>query len=201
VITFNNRGIGNTTAGDREFTIKQFAIDTELFLDAINVTKTDVLGFSMGGMIAQELALISDKVDKLIILSSHCGQYLTPLSRNVLRALEAEPFELGQELEEVLYPEQYNVAPSKSSEVVTHETIAAQQNAITSWVGTCHELNNIKVKTLILVGKNDNLTPPEDSIRMSKKINGSMLIQVEGGHPIGEMYPEKVANIILFFLK
>jgi pimeloyl-ACP methyl ester carboxylesterase len=201
VITFNNRGIGNTTTGDKEFTIKQFALDTKLFLDAINVTNADVLGFSMGGMIAQELALISDKVDKLIIQSSHCGQYLTPLKEKVLEALEAEPSEVRQKIREVIYPEGYNVNLRKSSEVVTAEAIRAQQNAIASWVGTCHELNNINEETLVLVGKNDNLTPPEDSLAMSKKINGSMLIQIEGGHPIEEMYPEKVANTVLFFLK
>jgi hypothetical protein len=140
-------------------------------------------------------------VDKLIIQSSHCGQQLTPVTRKVWRALEAEPSEIRQNLREVIYPIGYNVTLSKSSEVVTAEAIAAQQYAIINWVGTCHELKNIKQETLVLVSKNDNLTPPEDSLVVSKNINGSMLIQIKDGHPIGEMYPEKVSDIILFFLE
>lgn len=57
VITFDNRGIGNTTSGDKQFSISQFANDTSGLLDALNVKKADVMGWFMGGFIAQELAL------------------------------------------------------------------------------------------------------------------------------------------------
>ena len=57
VITFDNRGIGNTTAGIKQFSIKQFADDTSGLMDALKIKKADIIGWSMGGMIAQELAL------------------------------------------------------------------------------------------------------------------------------------------------
>jgi pimeloyl-ACP methyl ester carboxylesterase len=202
VITFSNRGVGNTTAGDKLFTIKQFAQDTKLFLDAINITKTDVLGSSMGGMIAQELALTSNKIDKLVLVSSHCGQRLAALSEEVIDALNSKPSEIKQKLREINYPNgfDFNTLPT-SHEIISDKTIIAQNNAILYWVGTCHELQDLKQETLILVGKDDALTPPSNSIRMAKNIPNSTLIQIEGGHSITEMYPEKVANIILFFLK
>jgi hypothetical protein len=48
VIVFDNRGIGNTTSGVKKFSITQFANDTADLLDALNVSKADVLGWSMG---------------------------------------------------------------------------------------------------------------------------------------------------------
>ena len=74
VIVFDNRGIGNTTVGSKNFTIEQFAADSAGLLDALKINKSDVLGYSMGGMIAQQLTLnYPDKVDNLIIYASYCG--------------------------------------------------------------------------------------------------------------------------------
>ena len=74
VIVFDNRGIGNTTSGDKKFAITQFANDTSGLLDALKIKKADVIGWSMGGMVAQELALFHpDKVGKLTIYASTCG--------------------------------------------------------------------------------------------------------------------------------
>lgn len=57
VIIFDNRGAGNTTAGTKQFSINQFAKDTAGLLDALKISKADVLGWSMGSYIAQELTL------------------------------------------------------------------------------------------------------------------------------------------------
>jgi pimeloyl-ACP methyl ester carboxylesterase len=56
VIIFDNRGIGNTTSGEKRFSIVQFANDTASLLDVLEIKQIDV-GYSMGGIIAQELAL------------------------------------------------------------------------------------------------------------------------------------------------
>ena len=71
VIIFDNRGIGNTTSGEKRFSIAQFANDTAGLLDALGIKQVGVLGYSMGGAVAQELALdYPDKVGKLIIYAS-----------------------------------------------------------------------------------------------------------------------------------
>ena len=57
VIVFDNRGIGNTTSGsEQKFSISQFANDTAGLLEELNIEKADVLAWSMGGRIAQELS-------------------------------------------------------------------------------------------------------------------------------------------------
>ena len=75
VIIFDNRGIGNTTSGDeKQFSIGQFANDTVGLLEALKIKKSDVLGWSMGGAIAQELVINHpERVGKLIIHASFCG--------------------------------------------------------------------------------------------------------------------------------
>ena len=57
VITFDNRGMGETGAGTRPFTVEQFAEDTAGLMDALGIESAHVFGISMGGFIAQELAL------------------------------------------------------------------------------------------------------------------------------------------------
>jgi len=74
VITFDNRGAGRTDVSDKEFSIRLLAEDTVGLMDVLNVPKAHVLGISMGGMIAQELALnYPERVEKLILSSTFCG--------------------------------------------------------------------------------------------------------------------------------
>src|SRR5262249_7225595 len=74
VIIFDHRGVGNTTAGTKPFSIIQFANDTAGLLDALKIQKADVLGWSMGSFVAQELALLHpEKVNRLVLYAASCG--------------------------------------------------------------------------------------------------------------------------------
>ena len=74
VIIFDNRGIGETTVGAKSFSIEQFANDTAVLLDALQIEKADVLGASLGSFVAQELTLnYPQKVDRLVLSASYCG--------------------------------------------------------------------------------------------------------------------------------
>lgn len=59
VIIFDNRGAGESTIGTEEYSITQLANDTAGLLDALKIGKADILGYSMGSFIAQELALMN----------------------------------------------------------------------------------------------------------------------------------------------
>jgi len=71
---FDNRGINNNITETKNYTINQLADDTVGLLDALKTNKSDVLDYSMGGFIAQELTLKHPyKVDDWIIYASHCA--------------------------------------------------------------------------------------------------------------------------------
>ena len=74
VIVFNNRGTGGSSIGDKEYSIGQLANDAAGLLDALSINRADVLGWSMGSYIAQDLALIHpSKVNDLILYGSGPG--------------------------------------------------------------------------------------------------------------------------------
>jgi len=74
VIVFDNRGVGNTSTGIKPFFIQQFANDTAGLLDALKIQKADVLGYSLGSFIAQQLAVTHpDKVNRLVLIATTCG--------------------------------------------------------------------------------------------------------------------------------
>jgi pimeloyl-ACP methyl ester carboxylesterase len=74
VIVFDQRGIGNTTAGSKPYTIEQLANDTAGLLDALKIPKADVMGYSLGSWIAEQLTITyPDKVNRLVLVGSSCG--------------------------------------------------------------------------------------------------------------------------------
>src|SRR6478735_282554 len=74
VIVFDQRGIGNTTAGSKPYSMQLLANDTAGLLDALNIDKADVFGYSLGSFIAQQFAVMyPEKTNSLILVASMCG--------------------------------------------------------------------------------------------------------------------------------
>src|SRR5215212_4640864 len=74
VIVFDQRGIGNTTVGTNPYTPEQLANDTAGLLDALKIPKADVMGYSLGSYLAEQLTMMHpDKVNRLILVASSCG--------------------------------------------------------------------------------------------------------------------------------
>lgn len=213
VVTFDNRGIGNTTLGDKEFTMKQFANDTAGLMDALKIKKADVIGWSMGGMIAQELVLgHPDKVGKLVIYASICGGKESTLpSKEVMNAFAGNFNTQSERLQRFLplmFPEKWriqnpdylqNLPPT--TEMTPEMTLSRQTDAIINWPGTCNQLGKITQQTLVIVGTDDILTVPSNSLLITGKIPGAVLVQIQGGgHAVMMQYPEKFSNTVLSFL-
>ena len=213
VIVFDNRGIGNTSSGIKKFSISQFANDTAGLLDALNVSKADVIGWSMGGMIAQELTLMHpEKVAKLVIHASSCGgkQSVLPSQEVIMSAvtISSNSVERIQKILPLLFPEiwrmqnpNYLETLPKTTEVIPSETLDLQTEAILNWEGVCDKLNIITQPTLVVVGTDDVFTPSSNSLLIAEKINGSRLVQIPGGgHGVMFQYPETFNSILQTFL-
>ena len=218
VIIFDNRGVGNTTLGTENFSINQFAKDTAGFLDALNMEKADILGFSMGSFIAQELTLKSpNRVNNLILYGSGCGgKGAVPPSPQALQALEVFAKKSSPTQKEsdtfastMFPPDWFKENPNYENyipfpkESVTPEMTQRQKEAIFSWwtVGTCNALSNITQPTLVIVGTDDVWLPPANSLMIAEKIPGAWLVQIEdAGHGLMNQYPEKFSKIVSTFL-
>jgi len=214
VIIFDNRGMGETTASDKQFTIELFADDTAGLLDALNIEHAHVLGWSMGTTIAQQLALDHpDKVGKLILYAAYCGgkEAIWP-SREVLIMLvdtSGTPEERGERLLKLLFPQEWlEEHPDPSTyfpmptETSSPENVARQYEAMGIWYGTFSRLPQITQDTLLITGTDDILTPPENSFIIAQQIPGAWLVQLKGGgHGVMYQYSEKFSRIVLTFLE
>jgi pimeloyl-ACP methyl ester carboxylesterase len=219
VIIFDNRGVGESNVGKKEFSINQFAEDTAGLLNALNIDKADILGFSMGSFIGQELTLTNPNlVGNLILYGSGCGgkDAIGP-SPQIFQRLDiftdkgnttsierdkftSTMFPLGWLNANPNY-ENYIPFPKDS---VNPEISQRQIDAIESWwaVGTCNELENISSPTLVIVGSDDAWLPAPNSLMIAEQISGSWLVQIkDAGHGLMNQYPNKFSNIVISFLE
>ncbi|UCF45094.1 MAG: alpha/beta hydrolase, partial [Candidatus Bathyarchaeota archaeon] len=75
LILFDLPGSGRSELSNKEPSIKLFAYETSILMDTLGISKAHVMGMSLGGMIAQELALnYPEKVEKLVLCSTYCGK-------------------------------------------------------------------------------------------------------------------------------
>lgn len=71
---FDQRGIANTTIGSRPYTYQQIADDAAGLLDVLKIPKADVMGYSLGSYLAQQLTMMyPNKVNSLVLIGSSCG--------------------------------------------------------------------------------------------------------------------------------
>jgi pimeloyl-ACP methyl ester carboxylesterase len=217
IIAFDNRGAGRTDISAWEYSIKLFADDTAGLMDALGVPRANVLGLSMGGMIAQELVLnYPEKVKKVILCSTHCGGARSvQASDEVMGILTADVSALALSAEEVarmtiplLFTKDFIkntpgveelVIEQITKNPISNEAFMRQMSAIMQF-DTYDRLSQIKIPTLILHGKQDILIPPENGSILEKAIPGARLVSFENSaHGLLEE-TEEVLDTILEFL-
>jgi pimeloyl-ACP methyl ester carboxylesterase len=186
VIAFDQRGIGNTTAGTKPYTYQQLANDTAGLLDALKIPKADVMGYSLGGHIAQAFTVsYPDKVNRLILVASSCGgkdgipkppefikfqaEIVNKTHNNIsLTAEDIKSFvsaSLGSGWIK-LHPESLENIPTNITTFqqmkpgVNPETLKNQANLgtweETNWSGACDAEAKLAKPTLVIAGTDDN---------------------------------------------
>lgn len=214
LIIFDNRGIGNTEAGQRPFSIEQFADDTAGLMGALDIGQAHVLGWSMGALIAEEVALRHPgKVNKLILYAAHCNADLFPPTSEVIQKLtdiSGSPKERGMRFIGTLFPPDWLRSNQDRIKEIFYrplgsmppETMNKQSMAIGKWKGCCDRLGEIKNSALIMTGADDILVPPQNAHYLAEKIPNARLVSYEnGGHGLMFQYPEKFSEKVIDFLK
>lgn len=218
VITFDNRGVGQSDKPAGPYTAQMLAADTVGLLDALHVEKAVVMGHSMGGFIAQAMALdFPQLVEKLILCSTNFGGPhhvpVTPEAMKVLTDVSSDA-----------------VTRFKNGLVVSTAPGWAERNAqmIQEWIewrsanpiqpgpyqaqlaiglGLLPEaaafedkLPRLRIPTLILFGEHDKVVPPENATLLSKKIaNSKVVILPEAGHFFPMEIPEAASRAVIEF--
>ncbi|MDI3270494.1 MAG: alpha/beta fold hydrolase [Bacillota bacterium] len=196
LILYDHRGIGRSERGPLPFSLKDLARDGIQVLDALGVERAHVLGVSMGGMVAQEMALsYPSRVEKLILACTHPGgscAYPTPPETIAHLSFSPE----GLSLEEILrrqmevafapvwtaaHPEAFSrwIARRKGW-VPPSEVLRAQDEAIAGF-DACRRLPSLKAPTLILSGTEDRVVPYRNSQLLAQAIPGARLQLFPGG--------------------
>ncbi|MGD8406862.1 MAG: alpha/beta fold hydrolase, partial [Anaerolineales bacterium] len=201
VITFDNRGVGQSDKPAGPYTAQLLAADTAGLLDALGIEKAVIMGHSMGGFIAQAMALdFPEKVSELILCSTNFGGPnhvpVTPEAFAVLSDTTSDPltrFTNGLKVSTApgwadAHPEvvkewvDWRVA--NPVEPAPYQAQMAIGLALISEEATFeNKLPQISVPTLILFGAYDKVVPPENAELLQKQIWGSQITIIpDAGH-------------------
>ena len=218
VIVFDNRGIGWSSRGWEASSIERFARDAAGLLDALGISKAHVVGHSMGGMIAQELALrFPHKVDHLVLAGTMArlpaaGRFAGPLWADILEKCGLETFvtnALIWNYSRRFFEERGEEAAKLRDVLLVHlrknppapDIVGAQYQAILAH-DTSTRLSEIRVPTLVVVGREDILAPPVLSEELARGILGARLEVVEGvGHSLNIEAAEAFNQTVEKFLR
>jgi len=214
VIVFDNRGMGNTETGQRQFTIEQFADDTVGLMDALGIQQAHVLGWSMGAMIAEEIVLRHPgKVNKLVLYAAHCNADLFPPAPEVIQKLtdtSGTPEEQGMRFISVLFPPDWLQSHGERLKEIFYrpmgnlspETMGKQSMAIDAWKGCCDRLGEINTSTLVISGAADVLVPPQNARYLAEKVpNAQLVLSENSGHGLMFQSPDKFSEKVIDFLR
>lgn len=216
-VTYDNRGAGRSGKPLGPYTIQQMAEDALCLLDHLEIDKAFVLGLSMGGMIAQELALLAPKrVRGLFLGCTHCGgpkrvppspQSLeillnnTGLSQEEIIRKNLPIFFSGRCLKEQPQVVDAYIAAQLSAPEQPDYAFRAQLAAIASF--DCSDrLRNIKVPVMIVAGEEDVLVPPENARLMAKRLPQAEVVLLPGvGHALHAECCDKINDLAHSFFK
>lgn len=208
VIRVDNRGTGWSRSAPAPFTIAELAGDARDVLRACGVERATVLGLSMGGMIAQELALRHpDRVDRLVLVATAppVPAQLAPDPAPFLAALRGPA--AGQDLADYLtrlwggftgagfassHPDVLAELVAQILRRVTpRRRVYDQLRAIRSWYGA-GRLRRLDVPTTVVHGNRDPLIPVGNGMRLSRLIPDAGYLELDGvGHLVAhEAGPE-----------
>jgi pimeloyl-ACP methyl ester carboxylesterase len=218
VVVFDNRGVGRTSAPEEPYTTTQMADDTAGLLDFLKIEKAHVLGLSLGGMIAQELAINHpDRLKSLILAgTAACPREGAPRSAHIVRNLLSMA-EKGADLETCTrmfmawaFTPKFFENPDQVQMVVRLtvsnpfpqplQGLAGQVSASFTH-DTRDRLDQIKAPTMVLVGSQDLLLNVDCSKELAEKIPNAELKILQGtGHFMCFEHAELFNQAVLEFL-
>ncbi|MDT8306890.1 MAG: alpha/beta fold hydrolase [Anaerolineae bacterium] len=219
VITFDNRGVGATDKPPGPYSASMMAADTAGVLDALALERAHILGHSMGGYIAQALAVEQpQRIDRLILASTSFGGpdqiAPSPEAMAVLTDLSGDPAERfmrgltvsaapGFAAREPAFVQewlQYRI-DNPVDPIAYQAQLAVGLALFAREAAFDGKLQQITAPTLLLWGEHDQVTPPGNAQLMAAQIpNTAITILADAGHNFALEVPEAAAEAVISFL-
>jgi pimeloyl-ACP methyl ester carboxylesterase len=220
VILFNNAGI-SSSSGEVPASIDEMAANAAAFIKALGLTQVDVLGFSLGGLVAQELTLAEPKLVRRLVLvgtgprSGEGMSSLTPEAQKIFGATYDEPDHLwlnvfftpsersqaaGRE-----YLKRFRLRTKDQDPEVSDKVAPAQIEALAKW-GAPQEkpfdyLKSIHQPTLVVNGGADVIIYSVNSFILQQHIpNAQLILYPDANHGSQYQYPELFVRHVSMFL-
>jgi 3-oxoadipate enol-lactonase len=196
VVTMDNRGVGSSPDRPRgALTMQMMAEDAMRVMAAVGWDNAHIVGTSMGGMIAQELALQEPaRVRSLTLIATHAGRaFPTPLALYLLARSMVLPRQSIEHAYRLLYPRHY-VTPENRAAILEHwrqigrpahpKVLMAQAAAIARH-DTRKRLAVLRIPTLVVRPGMDILVPPAHSDVLARASPGAALLRFDdAGHGV-----------------
>lgn len=183
VYAIDTRGHGKTPRGKAPFTIRQFADDLLCFMDAHQIKKAHLLGFSDGGNIAMIFAMkYPERVDRLILDGANLN------SKGVKRSVQI-PIEIGYRI--AGFFARWSNSAKRNAEMLG--LMVNDPNVLPE------ELSRIQAKTLVMAGTKD-MIKEEHTRLIACSIPHSQLVFIEGNHFIADKCPKEFNKAVLEFI-
>jgi Predicted hydrolases or acyltransferases (alpha/beta hydrolase superfamily) len=195
VITYDIRGHGNSDNGNENFSIELFAKDLISLMDLLKIDKTMLCGLSMGGYISlNAISNFPERFDALVLSDTQCIADTTEAKEKRMNAIKnirdagVEKY-ADESIKNLFSPESFITRKNAISDVremiikTSEQSLCNTLLALAMRKETCSKLQEIKVPVLIMVGKEDIVTPPAAALLMHEKIKNSSLHIIEhAGH-------------------
>lgn len=219
VIAFDNRGAGRSDKPPGPYNVEMLAADTIGLLDALSIEMAIILGHSMGGFVAQQIALAyPERVSKLVLASTNFGGPnhipVTPEAMAVLTDREGDPIELVRRGAAVAcmpgfadaHPEIVEeLTQYRLSNPVPPESYQAQMavglGLLTEEAAFEHRLKNVQAETVIFFGEYDRVVPPGNADLLAKEIpNNTVYVLPDAGHIFPIEAPDRAVKALVGLL-
>jgi pimeloyl-ACP methyl ester carboxylesterase len=219
VILLDNRGVGGST-GVVPDNVEDMARDALRFIDALELTQVDLLGFSLGGYIAQEIALVRPRLVRRLVLAGTAPQGAPGIHRwseevyalatpdvpnpeGFVRLFFSGPEKTrGKGTEYFARVSARSADPDEQTDLATRD---AQLEAIARWgipdPSKLARLDGITQPTLVAAGDDDKMMLTENSRLLIQHLPSARLsIYPDSGHGFLDQYPEQFGEAVRAFL-
>jgi 3-oxoadipate enol-lactonase len=210
----DNRGMGRSSPKRTPQTMADFAVDLVELLDHLQLKRVHVMGLSLGGIVAQQLAVDHpSRVDRLVLVSCthRFGPYLREIAKLLAQALRHFPPELFRRTVELLgtSPQYFDQHVSEIDQRLeqtveagfSRSAIAKQLRCLARSDGAHDKEYRIAAPTLVLAGDQDALIPACYARQMADLIPGSEFVLLpECGHNVFVEKPDVIVPLVTEFL-